>query len=64
VTFFLKKGYVYSQAKKVIGIEINDFFCNVQQEIIKKFGFEDRVQVQSTPFLDLFFSFFSRLKSL
>ncbi|KAM4664510.1 uncharacterized protein O3C94_012591 isoform 2-T2 [Discoglossus pictus] len=41
----LYAGYVYSAASRLCGVEINDEFCNHQENIIKKYHFEDRIQV-------------------
>ncbi|CAG8523333.1 12231_t:CDS:2 [Ambispora gerdemannii] len=38
-------GYFYSHAKKIIGIEMNPFFANLQKEIISKYDMNDRVEV-------------------
>ncbi|XP_066464526.1 uncharacterized protein [Eleutherodactylus coqui] len=41
----LYAGYVYSSASKLEGVEINAEFCNLQEKIINKYNFSDRIQV-------------------
>ncbi|XP_069807255.1 uncharacterized protein [Dendropsophus ebraccatus] len=41
----LYAGYVYSSASKLEGVEINAEFCDLQEEVIKKYRFFDRLQV-------------------
>ncbi|XP_018422551.1 PREDICTED: uncharacterized protein LOC108795757 [Nanorana parkeri] len=41
----LYAGYVYSSARKLEGVEINMEFCHLQEKIIKKYDFADRIQV-------------------
>ncbi|XP_040268499.1 uncharacterized protein LOC120982432 [Bufo bufo] len=41
----LYAGYVYSSASKLQGIEINAEFCELQEKIITKYHFSDRIQV-------------------
>ncbi|KAM3919898.1 uncharacterized protein RB166_014376 [Leptodactylus fuscus] len=41
----LYAGYVYSSASKLEGVEINAEFCDLQEKIIKKYNFTDRIQV-------------------
>ncbi|KYQ94191.1 hypothetical protein DLAC_04483 [Tieghemostelium lacteum] len=39
----LYTGYLYSSAKELIGIEINSYFHNLQNEMIKKYKMQKRV---------------------
>ena len=39
------QGYVYSRASKITGIESNEEFCKLQQEIVARYHLSDRVQV-------------------
>ncbi|XP_063803956.1 uncharacterized protein LOC134980882 isoform X2 [Pseudophryne corroboree] len=41
----LYAGYVYSSARQLKGVEINADLCNLQDNIIKKYQFTDRIQV-------------------
>ncbi|XP_072284529.1 uncharacterized protein [Pyxicephalus adspersus] len=41
----LYAGFVYSSASKLQGVEINAEFCHLQERIIKKYDFSDRIQV-------------------
>ncbi|XP_040189172.1 uncharacterized protein LOC120920870 isoform X2 [Rana temporaria] len=41
----LYAGCVYSSASKLQGVEINAEFCQLQEKIIKKYDFTDRIQV-------------------
>ncbi|XP_007891560.1 uncharacterized protein zgc:109986 [Callorhinchus milii] len=38
-------GYLYSAASQIIGVEMNEDFCHLQQLMIQKYQFTDRVQV-------------------
>ncbi|KAL7645827.1 UNVERIFIED_CONTAM: hypothetical protein RMT77_002724 [Armadillidium vulgare] len=38
-------AYVYTKCKRIIGIELNGDLCQVQQSIISKHQFQDRIQV-------------------
>uniref|UniRef100_A0A8C5WK93 Methyltransferase type 11 domain-containing protein n=1 Tax=Leptobrachium leishanense TaxID=445787 RepID=A0A8C5WK93_9ANUR len=38
-------GYVYSSASHLYGVEMNAEFCNLQEKIIQKYQFEDRIKV-------------------
>jgi len=38
-------AYYYSQAEKIVGVEINADFCKLQEEMISSFGLSDRVSV-------------------
>ncbi|XP_077118924.1 uncharacterized protein LOC143774992 isoform X1 [Ranitomeya variabilis] len=41
----LYAGYIYSSASKLEGVEINAEFCELQEKIINKYNFSDRIQV-------------------
>ncbi|KAG8560769.1 hypothetical protein GDO81_015119 [Engystomops pustulosus] len=38
-------GYVYSSASRLYGVEINPELCDLQEKIINKYNFLDRIQV-------------------
>ncbi|MCL4135501.1 UNVERIFIED_CONTAM: hypothetical protein GTU68_009163 [Idotea baltica] len=38
-------AYVYTKCKRIIGVELNTDLCQVQQTIVNKHQFQDRVQV-------------------
>ncbi|XP_067012005.1 uncharacterized protein [Anabrus simplex] len=38
-------AFLYSKAGKIVGIEMNSDFCKLQREIIKKYGFQDRIEI-------------------
>ncbi|XP_037784599.1 uncharacterized protein LOC119580556 [Penaeus monodon] len=38
-------AYIYSKCRRIVGVEINQDLCQVQQTIINKYQFQDRVQV-------------------
>jgi predicted RNA methylase len=39
------QAYAYGSAPKVIGIEVNSHFCEIQQNVVTKYGMQDRVLV-------------------
>ncbi|KAL7309677.1 hypothetical protein PS15m_010528 [Mucor circinelloides] len=41
----LYSGHLFTRASKLIGVEINEWFTKLQQEMIKKYKMDDRVQV-------------------
>lgn len=41
----LYAGHIFSSAAKLIGVELNQDFVQIQNQIIHKYGFEDRIQV-------------------
>ncbi|XP_073425926.1 uncharacterized protein [Dendrobates tinctorius] len=41
----LYAGYIYSSASKLEGVEINVEFCELQEKIINKYHFSDRIRV-------------------
>ncbi|KAG9300983.1 hypothetical protein G9A89_018935 [Geosiphon pyriformis] len=38
-------GYFYSQAKKLIGVELNPFFAKLQKGIVEKYNMQNRIDV-------------------
>ena len=42
---FKFQAYVYTDAKRIIGVEMNKEFCDLQNEIIRKFNMEKRVEI-------------------
>ena len=42
---FLSQGYLYSSAAQLYGVELNGEFCQLQEMIIKKYEFGDRIKV-------------------
>ncbi|XP_072320473.1 uncharacterized protein [Eucyclogobius newberryi] len=38
-------GHVFSSASRLVGVEINQDFVKLQNQVIHKYGFDDRVQV-------------------
>ncbi|CEP20162.1 hypothetical protein [Parasitella parasitica] len=41
----LYSGHLFTRARKLIGVEINEWFAKLQQDMIQKYKMEDRVQV-------------------
>jgi hypothetical protein len=39
------QGYLYSSAVQLCGVELNGQFCQLQEMIIKKYQFGDRIKV-------------------
>lgn len=39
------QAYVYTDARKIIGVEMNEEFCNLQNEIICKYKMDDRISI-------------------
>lgn len=37
---FVLQACVYSKASKIVGVEINADFCNIQKKIIEKYNFQ------------------------
>lgn len=37
---FILQAYVYTKAAKIVGVEINADFCNIQNKIINKYNFQ------------------------
>ncbi|RKO89247.1 S-adenosyl-L-methionine-dependent methyltransferase, partial [Blyttiomyces helicus] len=40
----LYTAHMYSSAKKIVGVEMNKFFCDLTASMIKKYGMTDRVE--------------------
>lgn len=38
-------AYLYTTCPKIIGVEINPKLCEIQSTIIKKYKFDDRIQI-------------------
>jgi hypothetical protein len=38
-------AFVYTKASKIIGVEMNADLCNIQNKLIKKYNFQDRIEV-------------------
>ena len=38
-------AYLYTKSSKIIGVEINKEFCKLQNNIIQKYGYSDRVEI-------------------
>ncbi|KAK4297664.1 hypothetical protein Pmani_029935 [Petrolisthes manimaculis] len=38
-------AYIYSKCRRIVGVELNPDLCQVQQTIINKYQFQDRIQV-------------------
>ncbi|OWK09055.1 hypothetical protein Celaphus_00015417, partial [Cervus elaphus hippelaphus] len=47
-------GYLYSSASQLYGVELNGDFCQLQEMIIKKYQFTDRIKVniQLSPWVE------------
>ncbi|KAF9979133.1 hypothetical protein BGZ73_005301 [Actinomortierella ambigua] len=41
----LYAGYLFTEAKALIGVEMNDYFCNLQTEMVRKHRLQDRIQI-------------------
>ncbi|KAI7858471.1 hypothetical protein BDC45DRAFT_548491 [Circinella umbellata] len=41
----LYSGYLFTQARKLIGVELNEWFCKLQEDMVKKYKMGDRVQI-------------------
>ncbi|ORX45330.1 hypothetical protein DM01DRAFT_1340140 [Hesseltinella vesiculosa] len=41
----LYAGHLFTRAKELIGVEINDWFCKLQQDMVQKYKMDDRVKV-------------------
>lgn len=41
----LYAGYYFSNASSLIGVEINNYFVNLQKDTVKKFKLSDRIQI-------------------
>ncbi|GFG34682.1 hypothetical protein Cfor_10909 [Coptotermes formosanus] len=38
-------AYVYTKASKIVGVEMNAELCNIQNKLIKKYNFQDRIEI-------------------
>ncbi len=36
---------MFTDAKKLIGVEMNDYFCKLQTEMVRKHRLQDRIEV-------------------
>lgn len=43
--FRVSQAYVYTDAERIIGVEMNEEFCNLQNEIIRKYKMDDRISI-------------------
>ncbi|KAI8976430.1 hypothetical protein BDB01DRAFT_853071 [Pilobolus umbonatus] len=41
----LYAGHLFTTARKLIGVEINEWFCQLQQNMVKKYVMDDRIQI-------------------
>ncbi|KAF9918048.1 hypothetical protein BX616_010449 [Lobosporangium transversale] len=41
----LYAGYLFTDAKKLIGVEMNDYFCKLQTEMVHKHRLQDRIEI-------------------
>ncbi|KAF7731840.1 hypothetical protein EC973_007671 [Apophysomyces ossiformis] len=41
----LYSGYLFTKAKKLIGVEINEWFSRLQQDIVSKYKMNDRIKI-------------------
>ncbi|KAI7823598.1 hypothetical protein BC939DRAFT_160963 [Gamsiella multidivaricata] len=41
----LYAGHLFTEAKKLIGVEMNDYFCKLQTEIVRKHRLQDRIEI-------------------
>ncbi|KAI9255321.1 S-adenosyl-L-methionine-dependent methyltransferase [Sporodiniella umbellata] len=41
----LYTGHLFTKARKLIGVEINEWFSNLQKQTVKKYKMDDRIQV-------------------
>ena len=51
------KGYLFTQARKLIGVELNEWFCKLQEDMVKKYKMGDRVQVKKKTIITLLFTY-------
>lgn len=38
-------AYVYTDAKRIVGVEMNDEFCKLQSDIIRKYDMDNRIEI-------------------
>ncbi|KAF9158609.1 hypothetical protein DFQ26_007432 [Actinomortierella ambigua] len=41
----LYAGHLFTEAKKLIGVEMNEYFCSLQTEMVRKHRLQDRIQI-------------------
>ncbi|KAF9551313.1 hypothetical protein EC957_009197 [Mortierella hygrophila] len=41
----LYAGHLFTEAKKLIGVEMNDYFCKLQTETVRKHHLQDRIEI-------------------
>ncbi|KAG0012188.1 hypothetical protein BGZ80_000142 [Entomortierella chlamydospora] len=41
----LYAGYLFTDASKLIGVEMNDYFCKLQTDMVRKHRLQDRIQI-------------------
>ncbi|KAF9093121.1 hypothetical protein BGX23_003634 [Mortierella sp. AD031] len=41
----LYAGYLFTEAKTLIGVEMNDYFCGLQNEMVRKHRLQDRIEI-------------------
>lgn len=39
------QAHVYTDAKRIIGVEMNEEFCKLQSDIVKKYEMDDRIEI-------------------
>jgi hypothetical protein len=43
--WLIQQGACFSNASKLIGIEINEYFCALQKQMVREFEFEDKISI-------------------
>ncbi|KAG0298101.1 hypothetical protein BGZ96_002593, partial [Linnemannia gamsii] len=38
-------GHLFTEAKSLIGVEMNDYFCKLQTEMVRKHHLQDRIEI-------------------
>ncbi|KAG0339275.1 hypothetical protein BG000_002485 [Podila horticola] len=41
----LYAGYLFTEAKKLVGVEMNDYFCKLQNNMVRKHRMQDRIEI-------------------
>ncbi|KAF9935453.1 hypothetical protein FBU30_000051 [Linnemannia zychae] len=41
----LYAGHLFTEAKALVGIEMNEYFCNLQNEMVRKHRLQDRIEI-------------------
>ncbi|KAG0023023.1 hypothetical protein BGZ81_008285 [Podila clonocystis] len=41
----LYAGYLFTEAKKLVGVEMNDYFCKLQNDMVRKHRMQDRIEI-------------------